>query len=149
MLSELCKELRNWFDRDQPHFHGTNTIEGGKITDRDFLDAIKTNQYFRIQGSIFNDGVYQYTDKLELTDEIFVGSVSLMAVPKEVLTLSKDIDDWITNYGGADSEAMSPFSSESFGGYSYSKGGNGSNGTGSGASWQSAFASRLNNWRKI
>lgn len=149
MLSELCKELRNWFDRDQPHFHGTTTIEGGRITDRDFLDAIKTNQYFRIQGSVFNDGVYKNDDKLELTDEIFVGSVALMAVPKDVLQLSADIDAWIAKYGGVDSEAMSPFNSESFGGYSYSKSGSGANGSGMGASWKSAFASRLNNWRKI
>lgn len=149
MISELCKELRNWFDRGQPHFHGVSTIESGKITDRDFLSAIKPNQYFRIEGSIFNDGVYQYTDKLELTDEIFVGSVSLMAIPKEVLTLAKDIEDWQTKYGGVDSEAMSPFNSESFGGYSYSKSGGGANGSGVSASWKSAFASRLNNWRKI
>ena len=149
MLSELCKELRNWFDRDQPHFHGTTTIEGGRITDQDFLDAIKTNQYFRIQGSVFNDGVYKNDDKLELTDEIFVGSVALMAVPNDVLQLSADIDAWIAKYGGVDSEAMSPFNSESFGGYSYSKGGSGANGSGSGASWKSAFNDRLNRWRKI
>lgn len=149
MISELCKELRNWFDRGQPHFHGTSTIEGGKITDQDFLNAIKPNQYFRIEGSTFNDGVYQYTDTLELTDEIFVGSVSLMAIPKDVLNLAKDIEDWQTKYGGVDSEAMSPFNSESFGGYSYSKSGSGANGSGKGASWKNAFASRLNNWRKI
>ena len=149
MLSELCKELRNWFDRYQPHFHGTTTISGGRITDRDFLDAIKPNQYFRIEGSIFNDGVYKNDDKLELTDEIFVGSVSLMAIPNEVLTLAKDIDDWCKKYGSVDSEAMSPFVSESFGGYSYSKGSSAGTGSGNGADWKSVFASRLNNWRKI
>lgn len=148
MLSELCKELRNWFDRDQPKFYGTSTIENGKITDRDFLDAIKANQYFRIEGSVFNDGVYKNDDKLELTDEIFVGSVTLMAVPKEVLNLADEIDAWVKKYGSVDSEAMSPFASESFGGYSYSKGGS-NGGSGTGANWKSAFASRLNNWRKI
>jgi len=149
MISELCRELRNWFDRDQPQFHGTTTISGGKITDRDFRDAIKVNQYFRIQGSVFNDGVYQYKDDLELTDEIFVGSVTLMAIPKDVLNLAKEIDDWQKKYGGVDSEAMSPFNSESFGGYSYSKGSSNGTGSGSGAGWQSVFASRLKNWRKI
>lgn len=150
MLSELCRELRNWFDRDQPHLHGAFEIKNGTIADQDFTDVIQNNQYFRIQGSVFNDGVYKYDDKLELTDELFVGSVALMAVPKEVLDLSAEIDAWQAKYGGVDSEAMSPFMSESFGGYSYSKsGGNGSAaGTGS-ASWQSAFGSRLNRWRKI
>lgn len=150
MLSELCRELRNWFDRDQPHLHGAFEIKNGTIADKDFKDVIKNNQYFRIQGSVFNDGVYKYDDELELTDELFVGSVALMAVPKEVLDLSAEIDAWQAKYGGVNSEAMSPFMSESFGGYSYSK----SNGNGSAAgagsvSWQSAFGSRLNRWRKI
>lgn len=149
MLSELCRELRNWFDRDQPHLHGAFEITNGTIADQDFRDVIKNNQYFRIQGSVFNDGVYKYDDELELTDELFVGSVTLMAVPKEVLDLSAEIDAWQAKYGGVDSEAMSPFMSESFGGYSYSKSaGNGSAGAGS-TSWQGAFGSRLNRWRKI
>ena len=48
--------------------------------------------------------------------------------------------------------AMSPFTSESFAGYSYSKGGAGGSGSsgGSGATgWKAAFASRLNAWRKL
>lgn len=151
MLSELCRELRNWFDREQPHLHGAFEIDGGTIVDADFRAVIKKNQYFRITGSIFNDGVYKYTDDLELTDEIFVGSVNLMAVPKEVLDLSDEIDAWMAKYGGVDSEAMSPFSSESFGGYSYTKASGGSSGSDSsgGSSWQGVFANRLNRWRKI
>lgn len=149
MLNELCRELKNWFDRNQVHLHGAFEISGGTIADQDFRDVIKDNQYFRIDGSVFNDGVYQYNDELELTDELFVGSVTLMAVPKEVLQLAKDIEDWKTKYAGVDSQAMSPYSSESFGGYSYSKSGGASDGSGSGASWQSAFAPRLKQWRKI
>lgn len=150
MISELCKELRNWFDRDQPHLHGAFEIKNGVIQDEDFTDIIKTNQYFRITGSIFNDGVYQYNDELELTDELFVGSVNLMAIPSEVLSLSEDIDAWKEKYLNLDSEAMSPFNSESFGGYSYSKSGAGGSDSGFGSStWQGVFASRLNKWRKI
>ena len=150
MLSELCRELRNWFDRDQPHFHGAIEIKDGKIADPDFNAAIQTNQYYHIQGSVFNDGVYKNDAETALTDELFVGAVYLMAIPREILTLSDEIDAWIEKYGGVDSQAMSPFSSESFGGYSYSKSSGGSGGSGSGgSSWQSAFASRLNKWRKI
>ena len=72
-----------------------------------------------------------------------------MAIPKAVLDLNKDIDDWITKYCSIDNEAMSPFNSESFGGYSYSKSGGGSSSDNIGASWQNVFASRLNLWRKI
>lgn len=148
MLSDLCQELKNWFDRDQPHINGTFEISDGKITTTDFTDVIQANQYFRIIGSVFNDGVHKYTNELALTDETFDGSIWLMAIPKAVLDLNKEIDDWITKYCGADSEAMSPFNSESFGGYSYSKSGGGSSDN-PGASWQGAFASRLNLWRKI
>lgn len=99
-------------------------------------------------GSVFNDGVYQMTDSLELADEIFDGSIWLMAIPKAFLDLVKEIEDWQKKNGSVDSAAMSPFNSESFGGYSYSKG-SGKSGEGTGTSWQGAYASRLNIWRKL
>lgn len=146
MLSELCQELKNWFDRGQPRLYGAFEISEGKIIDSDFTDVIKNNQYFRIIGSVFNDGVYKYTNDLMLEDELFVGSVWLMAIPKAVVELSAEIDAWIEKYGES---VSSPYSSESFGGYSYTKA-SGSTGDGSSnPSWQSAFASKLNLWRKI
>lgn len=145
MLSNLCQELKNWFDRDQPKIHGAFEISNGKIIDEDFTDVIQNNQYFRIIGSVFNDGVYKYTNDLQLTDELFVGHIWLMAIPKEVLDLSNEIDEWISKYG---ENVNSPYSSESFGGYSYTKASSGSSGS-SISSWQNAFATRLNVWRKI
>ena len=147
MLSELCQELRNWFDRDQPRVHGAFEISGGKITDEDFTSIIQNNQYFRIIGSVFNDGVHKYTNNLVLKDELFVGSIWLMAVPPAVVSLSDEIDSWISKYG----ESVSgPYSSESFGGYSYTKASRTGSGSGTTSpTWQSTFASRLNLWRKI
>ena len=143
MLSELCRELKNWFEKDK--LFGEFTISGGTIT----IPELQTGQYFRIVGSVFNDGVYSYPAS-NLTDEVFDGAIWLMAVPKEVIILSQEIDDWNQMYGGIDSEAMSPFASESFGGYSYSKSGGGaSDGAGNAGTWRGAFASRLNMWRKI
>jgi len=144
MLSEICQELKNWFDRNQPKFHGDFEISDGKITDEAFIVAIQNNQYFRIIGSIFNDGVYKYTDDLELTDESFSGSIWFMAIPKEVIALSTEITEWLTKYGES---INSPYQSESFGGYSYNKSSGGSDS--SAPSWQSTFASKLNLWRKI
>lgn len=146
MLSNLCQELKNWFDRGQPRIGGAFEISDGKITDIAFTDVIQTNQYFRIIGSVFNDGVYKYTNDLVLTDEIFVGSIWLMAVPKDVIDLSNEIDTWITKYGDS---VNSPYSSESFGGYSYSKASDSASGGSSGPTWQSVFATQLNKWRKI
>ena len=144
MLSNLCQELKNWFDRDQPKINGTFEISSGRIIKPEFIMQIKNNQYFRIIGSVFNDGVHKYTPELELIDEIFTGSIWLMAVPKEVVDLSDEIDSW----ADANKDVInSPYQSESFGGYSYSKATGGANG--GSVSWQSIFASQLNRWRKI
>lgn len=143
MLSSLCQELRNWFDRGQPKIHGIFEISNGRILKPEFIREIHNNQYFRIIGSVFNDGVYQYKPDLELIDETFSGSIWLMAIPKDVLDLNADIDNWLSKYGDA---VNSPYQSESFGGYSYSKASGSNGGT---ASWVSTFASRLNLWRKL
>ena len=144
MLNELCQELKNYFDKAQPKFFGDIVIQEGKITNQEFLDAVKPNQYFRIIGSIFNDGVYCFKDELSLEDETFDGAIWLMAIPKDFLALAKDIEDWQEQYAGA---LNSPFTSESFGGYSYSKA-SGKNGGGA-VTWQDAFASRLNLYRRV
>lgn len=144
MLTELCQELRNWFDRER--HTGTFTIEGGNIA----APFLRQNQYYRIVGSIFNDGVHKFGEPL-LADETFDGTVWALAIPEPVIKLSAEIDAWREKYETADSAAMSPFSSESFGGYSYSKSGTGSadGGGTTGGSWQTAFAPRLNAWRKL
>lgn len=151
MLTELCQELRNWFDRNQPKWYGDFTIENGALVLNDDM-SLKDGQYFRIVGSALNDGVYQYKqeEENELTDEIFTGAVWAMAVPPSVVALSAEIDEWIAKYGGVDSYNMSPFQSESFGGYTYSKASGGSSGgSGTGLFWQDAFKNKLNRWRKI
>lgn len=146
MLTELCKELNNWFDQNR--IIGEFKIEDGELTG--VSDMLQDGQYFRIVGSVFNDGVYQYP-AVNLEDEEFDGAVWAMAVPPSVIALSEEIQDWQNKYGGVDSQAMSPYQSESFGGYSYNKGGTSSNnGSGSSAAtWQNMFASKLNKYRRI
>lgn len=146
MLTEICHDINNWFETEQPEYMDTFTISGGQL---DIADKIQLDQYYRIRGSVFNDGVYLHDGKETLKDETFVGTVNLMAVPAEFLSLVDEITAWQKKYGGVDSEAMSPFNSESFGGYSYTKSsGNGSNNNAK-TTWQSAFAPRLNKWRKV
>lgn len=147
MLTDLCQELRNWFEREK-HF-GAFTIEGGQLTDCSFL---QDGQYYRIIGSVFNDGVHVWPDD-DLHDESFDGAIWAMAIPPTVIALSEEIEAWVALYGGASNNAKSPYQSESFGGYSYSKGGGGG-GSGSSASngaptWKSVYADELNRWRKI
>ena len=135
MLTEICQYLRNWFEVTK--YFGEFTISGGAITYSDGSELpLINNQYFRIVGSIFNDGVHKY------------GSVWSMAIPPVIIVLAGEITNWIT----ANTEAInSPYQSESFGGYSYSfrQGGQSADGGATGATWQSQFASRLAPWRKI
>ena len=141
MLTELCGALRNWFETDR--ISGVYTVENGSIT----LPFLQEGQFFRVVGSVFNDGVHQYPD-YGMADETFDGSVWPMAVPPAVLTLCGDIEAWQTKHGDA---AASPFMSESFGGYSYSKASTGAanGGTGAVMTWQSAFKARMRQWRKL
>ena len=139
MLTELCGVLRNWFETDR--IDGTYTVESGGIA----LPFLQEGQFFRIVGSVFNDGVHQYP-ACGLMDETFDGSVWPMAIPPAVLALDADIEAWQVKNG---EEAASPFTSESFGGYSYSKGANGSTAASGAVTWQTTFKARMNQWRKI
>ena len=137
MLEQVLRHLNNWF---LVEIHeGTFTVENGSIT----LPFLLTNQYFRIVGSVFNDGLHQYP-AVDLTDETFTGSVWALAVPKAVIELADEIQKWQEKNGEA---SVSPYQSESFGGYSYSKETDAE--TGGAVTWQSAFRSRLNAWRKL
>ena len=149
MLTELCQELRNWFNVRDQHgnpvgYPGTYEITGGSIT----APFLLPGQYFRITGSVLNEGVHKYADG-GLEAETFTGTVWPLAIPKAVIKLSEDIDTWRKQYEAADSPAMSPYMSESFGGYSYSKGSAFSGSGSSSTSWRSVFAGRMNAWRKL
>lgn len=157
MMTELCQNLRNWFDRGQEKWQGKITINNGEIsfTPNDYSASafsLKENQYFRIIGSLFNDGVHVYNSEDELTDEEFEGSIWSMAVPPAVIELCDEIEQWNEKYGGVDGAIMSPYSSESFMGYSYTKSsvyGSRSSGSSTSVTWKDMFASRMNPWRKI
>lgn len=136
MLENVLRYLRNWFVVPGGIRCGIYTIENGSI----HLPFLQEKQYFRIVGSVFNDGVYQYP-VYNLSDETFDGAIWAMAVPQALLDTVRDIEAWNEKNAAT---VESPYVSESFGGYSYTKAGTGvSNG------WKDAFRSRLNQWRKI
>ena len=93
-LTELCGHLRNWFLRSDADIHtGTFEVIGGSID----LPWLADGQYFRIIGSVFNDGVWQYPAS-ELTDEEFTGAVWALAVPPDVVSLAAEIEESNTKY---------------------------------------------------
>lgn len=153
MLTELCSRIRNYFLADYSNpdkyiFHGTYTVAGGQMQALPFLQE---GQYYRIIGSVFNDGVWQYSPGGEspaMTDETFTGTIWAMCVPPAFLALADEIKNWTV----ANADALnSPYQSESFGGYSYSKAsGGGAGGSGSaGWSWEDQFAARLAPYRRL
>ena len=145
-MTEVCEYLNNYFWESK--IKSTFTISNGTISS----PSLKNGQYFRIIGSTFNDGVHKYpiTQSRKLTDETFKGEIWAMAVPNTVVALADEINEWIKLYGGAASSAMSPFTSESFSGYAYSKAGAGaSSGGGLTPSWQDVYGGRLNKYRRL
>lgn len=143
MLTEICAELKNYFIRGEKSIHaGKYTISDGSIEPLSFL---KDGQYFRIVGSDLNDGVHRYPAS-DLNDEVFEGAVWAMAVPPAVIALAAEIETWIANNQDA---INSPYSSESFGGYSYSKRASSREDDTGTVTWQSQFANRLNPYRRL
>ena len=140
MIEQVLHFIHNYFEKAK--YDGHYVISNGTIT----LPFVKYGQYFRIVGSDLNDGVYRYP--AQLVDEEFDGEVWPLSVPKSLLSIIDDIEEW---QSANDDVLNSPFQSESFGGYSYTKAsGSGSAGkTATQCGWQDMFASRLNQWRKI
>ena len=152
MLSEVCDFVHNYFEYEI--HHGTFSIVNGDI---DLTGLVKNGQRFRILGSALNDGIYTYYDEsalynddddalADLMDETFTGAIVAMAIPKAFLKIVSDITEWQNKNGQI---VESPYTSESFGGYSYTKAtGSGSN-TGGVLGWRDIFRARLNAYRRI
>lgn len=169
MIDAICAYLKNYFTKTI--MYGEIRIIDGHLSEQSYIvdeykrplvfandriympdifnkydEVLSPGQYFRIIGSTFNDGVYQFPAS-GLTDEVFTGAIWAMAVPPAVMALSAEIDEW--EQKNADALA-SPYVSESFGGYSYTRAGGYAGSDGSGAwNWQNQFASRLNRWKKV
>lgn len=136
MLDAVCRELRNYFVKDI--YKGPVEIADGVLSPSDFL---KDGQYYCLVGSVFNDGVHQYPNDV-LTDEEFEGEVWAMAVPPSVIALTEKIKA----FSESDASEPSPYTSESFAGYSYQKA---TGADGVAVTWREVFKRDLNRWRKV
>lgn len=136
MLDEILAEIRNYFVVSV--HSGDFEVIGGRLSPLDFL---QNGQYFRVVGSVMNDGVYRYPCST-LTDETFSGEIWALAVPPTLIALAAEIEE----YEKKAKETVSPYNSESFGGYSYTKA---TDSNGSPLTWEKVFAKRLNKWRKL
>lgn len=149
MLTQICQYLRNWFDTKSngtpyPRYSGEFTIAEGEVVSEVLADG----QYIRIMDSLLNDGVH-LVGSGGLKDEVFTGSIQLMSIPAPIIVADAWAETWMEKNGGADSSANSPYNSESFAGYSYSKGNNSKGQAGVSVFDQAQFISMLAPWRKI
>lgn len=138
MINKIMRYCNNYFAVAGAQKSGTYEIIKGAVT----LPFVAEGQYFRVVGSLFNDGVYKYSEALELKDETFTGTIYPLAPPPEFLDLCKSIAE----YQASDAAKVSPFTSESFGGYSYHKA---TGASGAGLAWSEAFRVQLRQWRRI
>lgn len=138
MLEQILRHLNNWFLIDK--HDGPFTVENGSIT----LPFLQEGQYFRVVGSVFNDGLHKYP-AYELKNETFNGTIWALAIPDVVVSLADKISAWQEKNGDA---VESPYQSESFGGYSYTRR-SGNAGAGTVSGWQDVFRTQLNDFRKM
>ena len=134
-LERVLRHIHNRFECAT--LGGTFEVSSGALP----IAEAQSGQYAWIEGSVFNDVLHR-CPMTGLDDEVFEGRVVLLAVPKAVESLAEEIGAWCE----ANAKALaSPFQSESFGGYSYSKGGS----EGGSGGWEGHFSSELNQWRKV
>ena len=136
MLEAMLTHLHNWFPVRNGKHAGSFVIASGVLSPD---VGLVSGQYYRIRGSVFNDGLHRVDGVEALTDEEFTGEVWALAIPKAVQELAEEIAAW------RESNPETDKTSESFGGYSYSRGQSATGGVGG---WQAAFAGRLNAWRR-
>lgn len=165
-IEALCAECNNYHDTDR--IIGTFTIENGSIA----LPFLRENQFFRIVGSTWNDGVYIYSQdsfivRSSTWEEVMNGNLNWEEVraktwgdlvehdlvdevfygaiwPMRMPRAFLELSKKIAEYNESDAAKVSPFTSESISGhYSYTKASPSDN------SWEKVFASKLKRWRKV
>lgn len=140
LLAEICGWLHNWFVVPGGVHIDTYTVEADSLA----LPFLQDGQYYRIIGSVSNDGIHKYGEN-DLFSETFHGAVWALALPPALISIAGEIEKWNTENAAA---LSSPYQSESFGGYSYTMASRSDNGGGK-TTWRDVFGARLAQWRKI
>lgn len=141
MLGAVLACVNNRFECEP--VRGLWSVSAGELVPASGQDLpLASGQWCDVAGSALNDGLHQ-AGAGGLSDEEFEGTVTPLRVPRELLDLVSEIDAYQT----AQDAAGGPYASESFGGYSYSRATDPA--TGLPMTWEAAFRSRLNRWRKL
>ena len=136
-VEAVMRYVNNFFEVSQ--YDGEFTITDHRLV---LPEDLPVGTFIAIRGSLFNDGVHKIDLLHRFEDETFSGVVYILHPPESFLAICAEIEDY---------EAKTPtgsFVSESFGGYSYSRG-SGSSETGTASPWQQAFAIALRPYRRM
>lgn len=145
LLESVLEHIHNWFVRDSRVFSGVE-VSGGALPD-EVSEYVSSADFYRVEGSYRNDGLHKLGEDELADEEVSRMKVSLLAIPKALLLLVDEIEEWEKNYGEV---AKGPYFSEQFGGYRYQIRGFSSYGVAGSplAGWRLAFANQLNPYRK-
>ena len=115
-ITRMCTVLHNFFTDKSHIFYNIYTIPDNILNN----NFIKQGQYFRITGSVFNNGVYCNTpdDLKRLKNETFKGAIWGMDVPADFGSLCEEVERFNVKIAEL-SGNFRGYSSESWGGYSY------------------------------
>ncbi|MCD8174990.1 MAG: hypothetical protein LUD41_03470 [Phascolarctobacterium sp.] len=159
MLEQVLTYLNNWFVRYTYTGDVTVSEDGAVLAPSEAADVLQPGRWYRILDSDFYDGVYQVpeeqsekeepeeeAEELEEEEQSETLSCTLWAlgVPAGLMRIVAEMEAWQAKYGDA---ASGPYQSESFGGYSYSKAGASSSGSGTATVW-TQFADALAPFRR-
>lgn len=148
ILEDVLWHIHNWFERSSLIVHDCEVTDG--LLPASVSDHVPDGAWYRIEGSFFNDGLHKMPSAL--MDETFTGKITVCAIPPALLRVVERIQQYEIDTAEAVQKARtSPYTSESFGGYSYSLKGSSvsQNGSGDLTGWKAEFMSDLNPWRKI
>lgn len=165
-IEALCAETHNYHETDK--VIGDYTIENGNIV----LPFLAENQFFRVVGSKFNDGVYIYSQdafiiRSSTWEEVMNGNLDWEALKEKTWgeLVERDLVDetfhgaiWpmnmpraflalskeIAEYNESEEAKPKPYTSENINGYySYTKA------SATDSEWQNVFSGKLKRWRKV
>ena len=129
-IAAVMRHVHNFFERGC--VEGEFTVSGGVLTPE------PKAPFFAVEGSMYHDGVYRPGEVKEAPQEKFIGKVWLLCPPDDFLKLCEEISAF------DDANPASAMQSESFGEYSYTRGGDGSK-----QAWSAVFALKLNSYRRM
>ena len=134
-VAAVMRHVNNFFLREA--VEGVFTISGDGV-----LSPAVDAPYIAVTGSMWHDGLYDSASDMKTGhEETFEGTVWALCPPAQFLALCKEIEAY---------EAKNPTGapvSESFGGYSYSRGTSGQSGCA--ITWREAFSDALRPYRRM